>query len=268
MIQETAIKKQNRRCKEVSFANTLNYPGIIDTEQKLNIFFDYTIHSWLECYHYEQYCKFRGVRTENDYYRRKVIVNVPLYTVPEKQMELSKQLKYDIDQVLMRFSASLAVGCNVEVHLLINCKDDTISSTNKVEREVNKIMFIPEVEKIIHRTSKRGEFFTVVWKDNTTTTVKLMEGDDSDDYTAFLYAVGKKMFENKGVARKYIAEKKAVFENEMEQKSIQKARVRRQQAIQQSLDAEDFPDVSDLVYGEMFVAPALISKTMFRKNKR
>lgn len=251
----------------MSFANTLNYPEIIDTEQKLNIFFDYVIHSWLDCYHYEQCCKFRGVRTENDYYRRKVLVNVPLYAVPEKQMTLSKQLKYDVDQVLMRLSASLALGCNVEVHLLINCKDDTISSTNKVEREVNK-MFIPEVEKIIHRTSKRGEFFTVVWKDSTTTTVKLMEGDESDDYTAFLYAVGKKMFENKGVARNYIAEKKAVFENEMEQKSVQKARVRRQQAIQQSLDAEDFPDVADLVYGEMFVAPALISKTMFRKNKR
>ncbi len=267
MTQETAIKKQNRRCKKVSFANTLNYPEIIDTEQRLNIFFDYVIHSWLECYHYEQYFKFRGVRTEKDYFRKKLIVNISLYMVTEKQMALSNQLKYDVDQVLNRLSASLALGCDVEVHLLINCKDDIVSSINKVEREVNS-MFIPEVEKIIHRTSKRGEFFTVMWKDSTTTTVKLMEGDDSDDYTAFLYAVGKKMFENKGVARKYIAEKKAVFENEMEQKSIQKARVRRQQAIQQSLDAEDFPDVSDLVYGEMFVAPALISKTMFRKNKR
>lgn len=47
-------------------------------------------------------------------------------------------------------------------------------------------MYIPEVKEIVHRESKRGEFFTVIWKDNTQTTVKLMGGDTSDEYTAFL----------------------------------------------------------------------------------
>ena len=41
-------------------------------------------------------------------------------------------------------------------------------------------MNIPEVKEIIHRKSKRGEFFTVVWSDNVKTTVKLMEGEKSD----------------------------------------------------------------------------------------
>ena len=128
-------------------------------------------------------------------------------------------------------------------------------------------MYIPEVKEIVHRESKRGEFFTVIWEDNTQTTVKLMEGDTSDEYTAFLYAFGKKMFGNKGNARYFVREKKKVFEDRMAKKSEEKKRQRRLQALQQSLEAEDLPDISEQVYGDMFVPPCLISKAVFRKNK-
>ena len=76
------------------------------------------------------------------------------------------------------------------------------------------------VKKIIHRTSKRGEFFTIVWADDTKTTVKRMEGDESDEYTAFLFCLGKRIFKDRGKAREFIRAKKQVFELECEQKSI------------------------------------------------
>lgn len=88
----------------------------------------------------------------------------------------------------------------------------------------NGVIFYPtDVRKIIHRKSDRGEFFTVVWLDETTTTVKLAEGEVSDDYTAFLYALGKKIFGDKGNARAFVKEKKQVFEDEVARKSELKA---------------------------------------------
>ena len=83
-------------------------------------------------------------------------------------------------------------------------------------------MYIPRVVKIIHRKSDRGEFFSVFWEDNTKTTVKLAEGEQSDEYTAFLYALGKKIFGDKGTARKFIHNREQVFENECKRKSRHK----------------------------------------------
>lgn len=78
---------------------------------------------------------------------------------------------------------------------------------------------IPGIRYIIHNDSKRGDFFTVVWDDGTTTTIKRHEDDDNDEYTALLYAMGKKMFGNKGVARDLIADKKEQFDNERRRKA-------------------------------------------------
>lgn len=130
-----------------------------------------------------------------------------------------------------------------------------------------KHMYIPEVEKIIHKKSNRGEFFSVIWTDNTKTTVKLAEGEESDEYTAFCYALCKKLFNDKGKVRELIKEKKKVFEYEMEQRTAEKNRHRRMLAVQQSINARDFDDVEAEVYGDMFVAPALISRSVFRKNR-
>ena len=126
---------------------------------------------------------------------------------------------------------------------------------------------IPSVKEIIHRESKRGEFFTVVWSDNIQTTVKLAEGEQSDEYTAFLYALGKRMFGDKGNARKYIRNKKKVFEDRMAHISYEKQRKRKEQALRQSLEHEDIADISGIVYEDMFVAPCLVSRAVFRRNR-
>ena len=127
-------------------------------------------------------------------------------------------------------------------------------------------MYVSEVEEIIHRKSKRGEFFTVKWSDKTTTTVKLCEGEQSDEYTAYLYALGKKLFGNKGKARAYVKEKKKVFEDRVAKKSEENRRHREQQAAQQALNAV-FEDIADEVYYTGFVAPCMVSKSVFKKNK-
>ena len=128
-------------------------------------------------------------------------------------------------------------------------------------------MFIPEVKEIIHRESNRGEFFTVKWSDNTSTTVKLMEGEKSDEYSAFVYALGKKLFEDKGKARAFIEEKKKVFEDKVAYKTAEKERKRKAMQLQKEIEQGDVADISDLVYKDMFVAPCLISRSVFKKNK-
>lgn len=148
------------------------------------------------------------------------------------------------------------------------CKEDV----NKL-MEVNKAMrdfVVPNVVEIIHRKSNRGEFFTVVWADDTKTTVKLMEGDTSDDYTAFIFALGKKIFGDKGRGRKYVHEKKQNFEDRMARKSHEKAMQRKAAQFNQLMnkfDEDDLDDIEDEIYGSMFVAPALISKQLFKRNK-
>lgn len=120
-------------------------------------------------------------------------------------------------------------------------------------------MYIPDVVEIIHRVSdKKGDLFTVKWKDGTSTTVKRREGEVNDEYTAFLYAMGKKLFENKGTARKYVDKKKAVFEDRVEQRSRELKIRRQEQSLQQSLDAEEA--FKETVYDDTFVSTASMKR--------
>lgn len=127
--------------------------------------------------------------------------------------------------------------------------------------------YLPMAEEIIHRESKRGEMFTVMWNDDTSTTVKLKEGESSDEYTAYLYALGKKIFEDKGKARAFIREKKKVFEDRVEYKRAEKERKLKAKQLQKEMEESEVADISDLVYEDMFVAPALISRSIFKRNK-
>lgn len=127
-------------------------------------------------------------------------------------------------------------------------------------------MYIPEVKEIRHTKSKRGEFFTVVWKDDTKTTVKRMDTDTSDEYEAYLYALGKKLFGNKGEGRKFVRRKKQVFEDRVMKNYEESQKWRREQATKQSLEAK-VEDISDKVYNDMFVAPCLVSRAVFKRNR-
>lgn len=200
-----------------------------------------------------------------------IVIEIPLEVPEDKAFILDKikaRLVAFADELLYRqVDLNLRkINVKVLVNLLPSVSDAVMI---KIKESEDKNMFVPEVKKIIHRTSNRGEFFTVVWRDDTTTTVKLMEGETSDDYTAFLYALGKKMFGDKGKGRAFVREKKEVFEEEMRQKAKEKKALRRRQAIQQSIDreCEDLSDLGEEVYGAMFVAPALIPKKMFKKNR-
>ena len=104
-------------------------------------------------------------------------------------------------------------------------------------------MYIPEVKEIIHRESLKGEFFTVVWSDDVQTTVRLAEGDESDEYLAFLYALGKRLFKDKGRARQFIRARKQVFENRVAKKIEEKRRLNKANNS------------------------GLVSKTVFRRNR-
>ena len=128
------------------------------------------------------------------------------------------------------------------------------------------------VEKIIHRTSPRGEFFKVVWADGTDTTVKLAEGDTSDDYTAFLYCLGKRLFKDKGKAREFIRGKKKVFEDEVAAKSALNRVKRLESNLMRDLDEEEFVRNGLIPITSVGFVPvstsALSSTSIYRRNQQ
>lgn len=247
----------------------VNYPDSLLTLQQFDIFMDYVIHGLIDDCNFP--VEFHGVKTHDGDVVGEVVVDVPLRVSEEDVCGV--RILHDHIQAVLNCLIGNRVALTVS-KVRVNLLVETYAVPQKIyigaklkEREETG-MYIPEVKEIVHRESKRGEFFTVVWKDNTQTTVKLMEGETSDEYTAFLYALGKKMFGNKGEARKFVKEKKQVFEDRMAKKSAEKARQRKLQAIQQSLDAEDLEDISDEVYCAGFVAPCMVSKAMFRRNRQ
>ena len=119
---------------------------------------------------------------------------------------------------------------------------------------------IPEVKEIIHNTSKKkGEVFTVVWADNTETSVKLMEGDTSDEYVAFMYCMSIKMFGSKGDCKKYIKEKKQVFSDRVE---------RRSQELKSNRERKKLAEITkkEVPYSGGLIVPQLSTSSMFKRN--
>lgn len=247
----------------------MGYVRPLNTIQDFEVVFNTIVKGVIEDYMIP--IVFKGVHVKSADVYGEIVIEIPLEVPEDKAFILDKikaRLVAFADELLYRqVDLNLRkINVKVLVNLLPSVSDAVMI---KIKESEDKNMFVPEVKKIIHRTSNRGEFFTVVWRDDTTTTVKLMEGETSDDYTAFLYALGKKMFGDKGKGRAFVREKKEVFEEEMRQKAKEKKALRRRQAIQQSIDreCEDLSDLGEEVYGAMFVAPALIPKKMFKKNR-
>lgn len=147
------------------------------------------------------------------------------------------------------------------------CCDNIVNEVplnNVEERRIEMFNVDNAVKEIIHQNTKKGEHFTVVWDDDTKTTVRLMEGDTSDEYVAFLFALGKKIFENKGNGRAFVREKKAIFEDRIAQNRRQKEVQRRIAECQQCCEDDDF---CDGVCDTMFVTPIMLSRGMFKKNQ-
>ena len=224
------------------------------------------------------------IDTEPDYYRQKDIIVVSLLVKNDIVKSGSfRVILQRLSQVIGHYVPEHLQGhFEIQYRVQVDKPAESIKMNTAekryIEEDVNTLMEVadkmaqirvPDVGEIIHRVSDRGEFFTVRWLDGTQTTVKLMEGDTSDEYTAFLYALGKKVFGDKGNARKFIRDKKEVFESRMAEKSSEKQRQKKAAQFNQLMNQfeDDFGDIEDEVYGQMFVAPAMISKQMFKRNK-
>lgn len=225
------------------------------------------------------------IRTE-DVVRRKITFEVILSTDDKTAKTGSfRVLCQRIAQVFMRYLDDynnsldhIDIKFRVNVDKICEPVKMTIVEENYCKEDVNKLMevnkamrdfVVPKVVEIIHRKSNRGEFFTVVWADDTKTTVKLMEGDTSDEYTAFLFALGKKLFENKGVGRKFVQKKKEVFEQRIGMQSIENAI--RKQELNYFHNCHDDLDEDDVdyykMYGNRFMSPEILTRALFKKNR-
>lgn len=151
---------------------------------------------------------------------------------------------------------TLSYGEFVKVDIKIKPYMGSQSTIIKEERD----MYMPEVKEIIHKKSKKkGEVFTVKWTDNTETSVKLMEGDTSDEYVAFMYCMSIKMFGSKGACRQYIKDKKQVFEERVERRS-EEIRQRKLKRVAEDKAKREVP------YAGGLRVPALCQSSMFKKN--
>lgn len=149
----------------------------------------------------------------------------------------------------------LEVCINIEVP--VECSHIDIEVKFK---EVDNMLSVPEVKEIIHNISKKkGEVFTVVWADNTETSVKLMKGDTSDEYVAFMYCVSIKMFGSKGDCKKYVKEKKQVFSDRVERRS-QELKSNRERKKLEQISKKEVP------YAGGLIVPQLSTSSMFKKN--
>lgn len=128
------------------------------------------------------------------------------------------------------------------------------------EKEDKNMKCVPEVREIIHRSSKKkGEVFTVKWEDGTETSVKLKEGEVSDEYVAFMYCVSIKMFGSKGDCRKYVKAKKEVFNSRVQERSRELRENRERVKLEQEIK-KTAPYVGGLII------PQLSASSMFKKN--
>lgn len=109
---------------------------------------------------------------------------------------------------------------NSPTELLINK-----AFVNQAFRNVSEIGFgspMPVPEKIF----RCGNATTVIWKDGTKTTVKLMPGAEDSDYGAFTAALAKKIYGGNGKVMKYagmVQRVKSKAEKKAEKKAKHKA---------------------------------------------
>lgn len=168
---------------------------------------------------------------------------------------LTSIIKKARDEMVYR---GLPYNVDVSINFCVPVKCDVKIKVNY--KEVDNMLSVPEVKEIIHNISKKkGEVFTVVWADNTETSVKLMEGDTSDEYVAFMYCVSIKMFGSKGDCKKYVKEKKQVFSDRIERRS-QELKSNRERKKLEQISKKEVP------YAGGLIVPQLSASSMFKKN--
>lgn len=216
---------------------------------------------------------------------RKAEINIVLTSLVSPTCSWVQVLLKRISQVVVRMLESMYITASfADIKFTVNDRsfDSSLINATIVVSDKDAILeekeketmptTMPKVVEIIHRTSRRGELFTVRWSDNTSTTVKRHDPDVSDEYSAFLFALGKKIFGNKGNARKFIAEKKAIFENRVAADSARQAEQKAR------MNMEKNPPKNSTICG--YVLPVfdedeipccveeMVSRAIFKKNRR
>ena len=198
-------------------------------------------------------------------FNNRVKVKVHIFDV---QCESGEFLKFQehIKSVIKQAEYELLVRSHIlsyGIDVCINIEAPVECSHVDIEikfKEVDNMLSVPEVKEIIHNISKKkGEVFTVVWADNTETSVKLMKGDTSDEYVAFMYCVSIKMFGSKGDCKKYVKEKKQAFSDRIERRSQELKNNRERKKLEQ-ISKKEVP------YAGGLIVPQLSASSMFKKN--
>ena len=106
-----------------------------------------------------------------------------------------------------------------------------------------------------------GNATTVIWKDGTKTTVKLMPGAEDSDYGAFTAALAKKIYGGNGKVMKYagmVQRVKSKAEKKAEKKAKRNAETEKQYIVSQFGQVYEYRGAEDesLGYGQKFFVRA------------
>ena len=106
-----------------------------------------------------------------------------------------------------------------------------------------------------------GNATTVIWKDGTKTTVKLMPGADDSDYGAFTAALANKIYGNNSKAMRYagmVQRVKSKAEKKAEKKAKHKAETEKQYIVSQFGQVYEYRGAEEesLGYGQKFFVRA------------
>ena len=162
----------------------------------------------------------------------KLFLNPERVSMPDIDVDIADDRRSDL------YSRSFDELCSPSVYDVI---DNVILKKEKepeTKMTTKTTYSIPEVNNIVHNKAKGTT--TVHWEDGTKTSVRIMEGDTYDEYSAFCAACCKKLFGSSTMAkrihdRKNIEFIKAARQQEIKQRE-QAAAERR--AIQERREAK------------------------------
>ena len=139
--------------------------------------------------------------------------------------------------------------------LLIN--KELVNHAFRYSSEISFGIPMPVPEKIF----RCGNATTVIWKDGTKTTVKLMPGTEDSDYGAFTAALAKKIYGGNGKVMRYagmVQRVKSKAEKKAEKKAKRNAETEKQYIVSQFGQVYEYRGAEDesLGYGQKFFVRA------------
>lgn len=122
------------------------------------------------------------------------------------------ELREDNNEMLEQIKNTTTHGWDPKVRYDDPLEMETSENITEFLRTLDKILKemdgyeVPGIKKIFFN----GNHTTILWSDNTRTTVGCMEGEKFDEYAGFAAAILKKMFGSSIAAKKFLDSHKAV----------------------------------------------------------